>query len=146
MSYETDFYKWTNEQARLLKAGKFDQIDIENIVEELETLGRGEKRELVNRLAVLLAHLLKWQLQPERRGKSWRATIEEQRRQLKKHLKEDPSLKPFLNEAIEDAHLSAIAELVRVTPFEKKDLPDSCPYSIEQIFDDEYLPDGDIKW
>lgn len=141
MNYEKDFYAWTNDQARLLRAGKLSEIDIEHIAEELESLGRSEKRELVNRLAILLAHLLKWQLQPERRGKSWVATIDEQRRRLEDHLNDNPSLKPALSEAVEKAHQYALAELLRVTPFEKNDLPSMCPYNVEQIFDPDFYPE-----
>ena len=72
--YERDFYAWANEQAALLRAGKLDSADIENIAEEIESMGRSEKRELINRLAVLLLHLLKWRFQPGLRGNSWRAT------------------------------------------------------------------------
>jgi hypothetical protein len=140
-SYETDFYAWTNEQTQLLRSGKLGEIDVANIAEELESLGKSEKRELENRLVVLLAHLLKWQLQPEHRGKSWLATIDEQRRRLKKHLKESPSLKPTIPDAVEDAHQYALAELLRVTPFEKNDLPAECPYSIEQIINPGFYPD-----
>ena len=80
--YEHDFYDWANTQAALLRSGKLEAADIENIAEEIESMGKGERRELENRLVVLLLHLLKWQFQPERRGKSWRATIRIQRRDL----------------------------------------------------------------
>jgi hypothetical protein len=98
--YESDFYAWANEQATLLREGRFAEADVENIADEIESLGRSEKRDLVNRLAVLLAHLLKWQFQPVWRGKSWRLTIKEQRRRLSEHLDENPSLKPLVGEAI----------------------------------------------
>ncbi len=79
-NYDADFYAWANEQATLLRAGRLSEIDVEHIAEEIETLGRGEKRALVSCLSVLLLHLLKWSFQPERRGKSWELTIKEQRR------------------------------------------------------------------
>ena len=80
--YDTDFYAWANEQAALLRAGRLSEADIENIAEEIESMGRSERSELVNRLTVLLVHLLKWRYQPGLRGRSWRLTIEEQRDQL----------------------------------------------------------------
>ena len=69
--YDRDFYAWANEQAALLRAGRLTEADIENIAEEIESMGRSEKRELVGRLAILLQHLLKWQFQPGRRSASW---------------------------------------------------------------------------
>ncbi len=82
--YETDFYGWTLKQSRLLKQGDFRQLDIINLVEEIESLGKQERRELENRLAILMGHLLKWEYQAEKRSKSWRATIREQRRIVQK--------------------------------------------------------------
>ena len=66
--YETDVVAWASEQARLIRAGRFDLVDREHIAEEIEDVGKSEQRELATRMAVLLAHLLKWQHQPERRG------------------------------------------------------------------------------
>jgi Domain of unknown function DUF29 len=90
--YDVDFYAWTIEQAGLLRAGRLSEADIENIAEEIESIGRSEKRELVNRLTVLLIHLLKWQAQPAFRDTSWRLTIAERRGRLVEHLKDNPSL------------------------------------------------------
>ena len=98
-TYDTDFYSWTQQQANLLKTGRFLDADLENIIEEIESMGRSEKRELESRLTVLLQHLLKWQYQPERRGKSWELTIRNQRRAIALHLKKVPSLKPNLNDS-----------------------------------------------
>ncbi len=89
--YEHDFYAWANEQASLLRAGRLSEADIEHIAEEIDSMGRSEKRELVSRLKVLLAHLLKWQHQPGNRGNSWRLTIEEQWREVVDHLADNPA-------------------------------------------------------
>jgi hypothetical protein len=96
--YENDIVAWANEQARLLRAGRFDLLDLEHLAEEIEDVGRSEQRELASRMAVLLAHLLKWQNQTERRGNSWQRTIKEQRRGIHYRLDETPSLKAKLNE------------------------------------------------
>ncbi len=98
--YKQDFYAWTQRQAELLRAGQLGELDIENLIEEIESLGRQERQELRNRLGVLLGHLLKWHYQPEARSKSWVYTIREQRQEIQRHLKENPSLKPYLREAI----------------------------------------------
>lgn len=98
--YESDFYAWTKEQAELLKHKTWEALDLPNLIEEIESLGRQERQELRNRLGVLLGHLLKWQYQPLNRGNSWLATIREQRREAARVLKENPSLKPYLPEAV----------------------------------------------
>ncbi|NLQ05276.1 DUF29 domain-containing protein [Cylindrospermopsis raciborskii] len=136
--YETDFYGWTLKQSRLLKQGDFRQLDIINLVEEIESLGKQERRELENRLAILMGHLLKWEYQAEKRRKSWRATIREQRRIVQKLLSQNPSLKPYLFELIADGYESGKDLVVRETPLDYLDLPEKCPYTPEQILDREY--------
>ena len=91
-TYEDDVVAWANEQARLLRTGRFDLLDIEHIAEEIEDVGKSEQRELANRMAVLLTHLLKWHYQPERRGASWESMIRALRRALARRLEKTPSL------------------------------------------------------
>lgn len=93
--YDQDFYAWANQQAALLRAGRLSEADIENIAEEIESMGRGEKRELVNRLTVLLLHLLKWQFQPSHRGNSWRLSIVQTKRETGFPRSTFPSTCPF---------------------------------------------------
>lgn len=133
--YETDFYAWTLEQSKLLKESDFKQLDIVNLVEEIESLGKQERRELDNRLGILIGHLIKWDYQPEKRSKSWRATIREQRRAAQKLISQNPSLKPYLTEAIVDAYESGKDLVVSETPLDYVDLPENCPYTSEQLFD-----------
>jgi len=133
--YETDFYAWTLEQSKLLKEGDFKHLDIPNLVEEIESLGKQQRQELRNRLGVLIGHLLKWDYQPDKRSKSWRVTIREQRREILQILEENPSLKPYLAEAIAHAHESGKDLVVKETPLDYEDLPQSCPYTPEQLFD-----------
>lgn len=133
--YETDFYAWTVEQSKLLKVGDFQHLDITNLVEEIGSLGKQERRELENRLGILMGHLLKWDHQPDRRGKSWKATIREQRRAVQKLISQNPSLKPYLPEAIADAYESGKDLVVKETPLDYTDLPETCPYTPEQLFD-----------
>jgi hypothetical protein len=133
--YEADFYAWTQEQAELLKLGKLNALDIPNLLEEIESLGKQQKQELRNRLGVLIGHLLKWEYQPDFRSKSWRVTIREQRRRIKEHLEENPSLKPYLIQSIFQAYQDGIDLVSKETPLDKKDLPIECLYTIEQIFD-----------
>ncbi|MBP2290868.1 DUF29 domain-containing protein [Azospirillum rugosum] len=141
--YDRDFYAWANEQAALLRAGKLDAADIEHIAEEIESMGRSEKRELVNRLAVLLLHLLKWQFQPGLRGNSWRLSVEEQRYRLGSHLADNPSLKSKLDEAISDAYRLASIEAERETGLSRKIFPAECPWSFRELMNDEFWPDAE---
>ncbi len=139
--YEIDFYAWTQEQSALLSRGQWQSLDIDNLVEEIESLGKQQKQELRNRLGVLIGHLLKWEFQPELRGKSWRSTIVEQRDRIKLHLKDNPSLKSYLDEAVIEAHRLALSLVVRETPLDYPDLPADCPYAIAQILDPQFPED-----
>lgn len=139
--YEQDFFAWANEQAALLRAGKFELADIENIAEEIESIRRSEKRELTNRLAVLLMHLLKWRYQSPFRCASWRSTINEQRRRLAKHLAENPSVKPHIGDSIEDAYQTARVDAERETGIPVQTFPRVCPFTPDQIQDADFWPD-----
>ncbi|CAK0753366.1 DUF29 domain-containing protein [Gammaproteobacteria bacterium] len=141
-THETDFYSWTQEQATLLKQGRYAEVDHEHLIEELESMGASERRELINRLAVLLAHLLKWQHQPERRSNSWRLTVEEQRRKVRRVLRQNPSLKPTIGESIEDAYGDALLIAARETGFNENAFPKRCPWAISQVLDSEFWPDS----
>ena len=139
-AYDRDFYAWANQQAALLRAGRLSEADIENIAEEIESMGRSEKRELVNRLAVLLAHLLKWQAQPARRGNGWRLTMVEQRIQLAEHLKDNPSLKAALPEAFATAYRLALLQAQKQTGLGEDAFSAACPWSADQVMADDFMP------
>ncbi len=136
--YETDFYAWTLEQSKFLSVGQWQSLDIENLVEEIESLGKQQKQELRNRLGVLIGHLLKWEFQPELRGKSWRSTIIEQRDRINLHLTDNPSLKSYLARAVSEAYKLALSLVVRETPLDYPDLPSDCPYTVNQILDPKF--------
>lgn len=136
--YETDFYAWTLEQSKLLKNRDFKDLDIINLMEEIESLGKQQRQELRNQLAVLIGHFLKWDYQPKKRSKSWRVTIREQRREIIRLLDENPSLKPYLGEAIIYAHESGLDLVVRETPLDYPDLPQDPIYTIEQLLNPDF--------
>ncbi|PWC66684.1 hypothetical protein TSH7_06010 [Azospirillum sp. TSH7] len=140
--YDRDFYAWANEQAALLRAGKLDAADIEHIAEEIESMGRSEKRELVNRLVVLLLHLLKWRYQAPLRGNSWRLSIEEQRYRLAAHLRDNPSLKSSLGESVEDAYRLSLIAAERETGISRRVFPSECPWSFAEMMDESFWPDA----
>jgi len=141
--YETDFYAWAKEQAELLRAGKLTQADIDHIAEEIDSMGRTEKRELVSRLTILLLHLLKWRFQPTLRGRSWRLSIEGQRLDVEAHLSDNPSLKATLAEAIAQAYRRATIEVQRETGLDASVFPASCPWSFGEMMDAGFWPDSE---
>ena len=138
--YDHDLAAWSREQAHLLRAGYFSQLDITHLAEEIEDLGKRERRALESRLAVLLGHLLKWQYQPDYPNrKSWRATINVQRRSVGKLLDENPSLRAQVQRMILDAYPEAIDLAVAETPFDYGHFPADCPWDQTQVLSD-YWP------
>ena len=141
--YEQDFQAWALENAALLRQGKLADIDVLHIAEELEGMGASERRELQSRLQVLVCHLLKYQYQPERRGKSWLLTIGHQRDAIESLLKQSPSLRPLLDDAEEmaDIYTKAVRDAVIETELDRHLFPVRCPYAIDQLLDGDFLPD-----
>ena len=138
--YENDILIWSREQAQFLRTGHFNQLDLEHLADEIEDVGKSEQRELANRMAVLLAHLLKWAYQPERRGASWEITIRNQRKGILRRLTKTPSLKGDLQDADwwdgiwEDATVQAAQETGLPS------FPDHCPWTVEQVLDSDWQP------
>lgn len=139
-AYDDDFFAWTEEQARLLRAGEFSQLDAANIAEEVEDIGRSVRRELRNRLAILIMHLLKWQHQAGHRSSSWSATIREQRQQLADLLEESPSLRPLPADELPKIYRLAVTKAVGETGLGDSAFPPQCPFTPEQILADDFLP------
>ena len=139
-AYEADVIAWANEQAALLRSGQLSALDIENIAEEILDVGKSEQRELANRMAVLLAHLLKWKFQPERRGSSWETTIQGQRESIKRRIRKTPSLKASLGDVDwwSDAWVDAIVMAERETRL--NDFPTTCPWPADDILAIGWLP------
>jgi len=141
--YETDFYGWVQQQAKALRAGSFSKLDLENLIEEIEDMGKNRQRELESRLEILLMHLLKWQFQSELKGPSWRFTIEEQRDRLGDHLAENPSLKPKIQEAQAKAYRYAVKAASRETGLPASSFPEHCPWTFEQAMAPDFWPAAD---
>ncbi|MEM6837102.1 MAG: DUF29 domain-containing protein [Cyanobacteria bacterium P01_C01_bin.120] len=137
--YDTDFYQWAQTMALALKQGHWEDLDIENLVEEIESLGRSEKRALKSRLEVLLMHLLKWAYQPEQRSNSWLATMTEQRLRIQDLLTESPSLKPYLQTEQARCYASARKLAAAETGLALNTFPETCPYSLPAILTDGFL-------
>jgi Domain of unknown function DUF29 len=139
--YDTDFYLWANEQAALLRAGRLSEADIENIAEEIESMGRSERRELVSRLTVLFVRLLKWRYQSGLRGRSWWLTIERQRLDVRDHLTDNPSLKSQLDEIMIRAYRRALIDVEAETQLHRSLFPLTCPFTIDEAMHPDFWPD-----
>lgn len=140
-AYDGDVVAWAYEQAALLRAGKWSSLDVENIAEEIEDVGKSVKRELSSRLAGLLAHLLKWKYQPSLRGKSWLATIAVQRKAIARKLDKSPSLRPLLSDddIFGEAWLDGVKLAIDETGI--YEFPHHPLWSVDQILDPNFLPD-----
>ena len=143
--YDTDYAAWLEEQVAHLRAGRLRALDVDNVAEELEGLMKKERRQLENRLEVLILHLLKWDHQPDQRSNRWRASVAEQRARIRRLLRDSPSLKPSLEEAARDIYPEAVEQAAIETQLSESAFPSALPYSVEQIFERklpaEELPD-----
>lgn len=142
--YERDFYSWTQKQANLIREGRLAELDLNNILEELESMGRSDYRALQSRLTVLFMHLLKWKFQPERRKKSssWERTIKEQRKQIERLLLDSPGLKSKIDEMLPVAYERAVEDAHDETNLPVSLFPKQCPWSFQQTADKNYWPSG----
>jgi Domain of unknown function DUF29 len=138
--YETDFYAWTQEQSRFLRDRQWTQIDLRNLIDEVESLGKQQRQELRDRLSVLLGHLLKWEYQPQGRSRSWLATIRVQRRDALRLLQENPSLKPVLADALLEAYEDGRDLATGETDLPQQTFPLACPYRLSEVLDSRFYP------
>jgi hypothetical protein len=140
--YESDYYGWTQEQADLMRNRRLAELDLENLIEEIESMGKAQKEALRSRLRVLLAHLLKWQFQadyPYRR--SWELTIKNQRDELEYHLADNPGLRPKIPETLPASYRLAIRDAAKETGINEKAFPTECPWTFEQAMNAEFWPE-----
>src|SRR5947209_3406926 len=136
--YERDFYGWLLAQARHVRDSRWDAVDRENLAEEIESLGREQFNKLESALRVLMLHMLKWDHQPALRGRSWRASIGEQRLRLNNILVDNPGLQPRIDEAIARAYDRARLRAVKETDLDEKTFPATCPYSWDDLVSREF--------
>ncbi len=138
--YEHDIHAWTRQTVELLRQRRFQELDIEHLVEELETMGRRDRQELVSRLKILLGHLLKWQYQPAHRSSSWRGSILEQRLRIRDLLQDSPSLKPLFAEAAASAYRDGATLASKETGLSPAHFPEVLPYALDRLLEDDWLP------
>jgi hypothetical protein len=139
--YEQDYYLWLIKTAKLLKEGKIAEVDLPNLVEEIEDMGRSEKRAIESNLEIVLMHLLKYKYQPEKRSSSWQYTLFEHRKRLRKAFKESPSLKKYCEQVFEESYQDAKKMAAIETGLDINIFPAECPFTSQDTLDEEYLPD-----
>ncbi len=135
--YEQDFYQWTQEMAIALRAGRVSALDWENLAEEIESLGKSDRRSLQSRLEVLIMHLLKWQYQPSKQSNSWRFTIAEQRLRIQSLLVDSPSLKVYIDAELPRSYQNACKLATAETGLERETFPANCPYTVSELLNDD---------
>ncbi len=139
--YDEDFAVWTEQTASLLRAGRFDQIDVEHLAEEVEDMGKSQRHEVQSRLRVLLVHLLKWKYQPQKRSPSWRSTVVTQREELNDVFADSPSLRRSLPNAVARIYAASVELAGIETGLPQGAFPSECPFSVEQVLDHKFLPE-----
>ena len=145
-AYNEDFAAWLAAQALMLRERRFDQLDVEHLAEEVDGVGNSEFRAFTSAIELIVLHMMKWDYQVERRGRSWRSKIHEQRRQVAKLLKQNPSYKARINEAITDAYSGVPDEVEKQTTIPAERLPEICPYSWDDIMTRLHDFDPDRPW
>ncbi|MBW4690546.1 MAG: DUF29 domain-containing protein [Lyngbya sp. HA4199-MV5] len=138
--YETDFVQWIETTVAQLKAQDYTNVDWENLIDEIETMGRSERSSLKSNLVIVLMHLLKWQYQPERRSSSWKGSIVEHRQRIRDELKDSPSLKPYLEQIFAECYINAVERAIAETDLPAETFPRSCPYTLSATLDSSYMP------
>jgi hypothetical protein len=139
--YEADYLKWIETTVEKLRVRDYSSVDWENLIEEIEDMGRSERKSIKSNLIVVLTHLLKWQFQPDFRSASWKGSIVEHRRRIRDALKDSPSLKPYLQEVFAECYLDAVELASAETELPMETFPGECPYTSAEVLDSNFLPE-----
>lgn len=139
--YETDFLQWIETTVAQLKAQDYAHIDWENLIDEIEDMGKRERKSLKSNLTIVLLHLLKWQYQPDRRSNNWKSSLIEHRRRIRDDLRDSPSLKPYLEDVFDECYADAVEQAIAETDLPAETFPRSCPYTLAEALTSNYLPD-----
>ncbi len=140
--YEADYAAWLEHQVGLLKAGRWSEVDKDNLLDEVESLGRSAFRSFVSAIEIVIAHMLKWDHQPERRSRSWQGSILEHRRRIEDELEDSPSYSARIEEAIAKAYRTAAPRAVRESSLPLETFPTACPYNWDDIMNREHELDA----
>ncbi len=140
--YLADFSSWIDQTAHLLRERRWHEIDVPHLIEEVEDLGKSERRAIASQLTRLLLHLLKWQYQPQRRSDSWLDSITDARTQIELTIADSPSLKYYPAEQLKESYQRARRQAARQTTMAISVFPDACPYSLELVLAEDWLPES----
>jgi hypothetical protein len=143
--YERDYHAWVLKTVALLKEGRFEALDLVNLMDELESMARRDKKSLRSDLRIVLLHLLKWQYQPQRRSGGWEESIDEHRLRILDDLQDSPSLKPYLLEVFASVYAQARKLAAKQTRLPVETFPKQCPYTVEQVLEEDFMPSGQEK-
>ncbi|MCC5617232.1 DUF29 domain-containing protein [Nostoc sp. CHAB 5836] len=141
-AYKADFNLWIEQTAQLLRSHSWHEIDVEHLIEEVEGLGKSERRAIASQLTRLLLHLLKWQYQPQRRSDSWLDSITDSRTQIELAILDSPSLKSYPTEQLEESYQRARRQVAKQTELLISVFPEKCPFSVELVLDEDWLPEA----
>jgi hypothetical protein len=139
--YEEDFYAWTLEQAELLRSGEFSKIDALSIAEEIESVGRRDRRELADRLENVIGELLKWRSQPGARCGNWQSAILTQRFEIEHIIEDSPSLRQFASVYLAEAYTDARERVIETMGLLQPDFPADCPFTLDQVLSHSFVPE-----
>lgn len=139
-TYQLDFNTWTHQTAQLLREGRWEEVDTEHLIEEIEDLGKRDRRAVTSQLIRLLLHLLKWQYQPEKRSDSWLNFITDARVQIELAFEDSPSLKNYLTEQVENSYARSQKQTAQQTGLDITVFPSTCPYLLDNILKQDWLP------
>ena len=140
-TYLRDFSLWVDQTAQLLREHRWQEIDLPKLVEEVEDLGKSERRGMASQLIRLLRHLLKWQYQPQRRSDSWLDSITDARTQIELIIEDSPSLKSYPAEKLAESYHRARRQAAKQTEIDISVFPEACPYPVEQVLAEDWLPE-----
>ncbi|MCC5667250.1 DUF29 domain-containing protein [Nostoc sp. CHAB 5784] len=141
-AYKADFNLWIEQTTQLLRSHRWQEVDVEHLIEEVEGLGKSERRSIASQLTRLLLHLLKWQYQPQRRSDSWLDSITDSRTQIELAIEDSPSLKSYPTEQLEESYQRARRQAAKQTGILLSVFPEECPYSLELVLDEDWLPEA----
>ena len=140
-TYSTDFSDWTRQTAQLLRERRWHEVDLANLIDEVEDLGKSERRAIASQLTRLLLHLLKWHYQPQRRSDSWLDSITDARTQIDLAIQDSPSLKGYPAEQLEDSYRRARRQAATQTKLEISVFPETCQYPLDLVLSEDWLPE-----
>jgi hypothetical protein len=140
-TYTTDFNLWIQRTTHLLRERRWHEIDLEHLIEEIEDLGKSERRSIASQLTRLLLHLLKWQYQPQRRSDSWLDSITDSRTQIELAIKDSPSLKGYAVEQVKQSYQQARSKAAKQTEIPLSMFPEECPYLLKLVLEEDWLPE-----